>query len=498
MKKIAFFILTFVSICSFSQEVREKFDTTTGKIGLYNNRTQQWVISPRYNNASYLGSYNGYHYYKVQTQDNLWGIICNKNFSHYIVSPQLTGCYLGNANHSGFAEVPIVRVDKNGNFGLFGLTPTKAYILFPLKYQNVIITNMNVTLVNWENKSYTYNLNDIKKQYNERIQADKEKEERQRQEALIKAQKEEKEKELASFTLYAQKYVEAFINEWQKKGEFEKTSDWQQRVNETTRQQKIDSLIKDISKKFLAEYKLYHSTSFTLGSYDADHEVYLVTTDMGEQLLVPVPIAEASYIKQNWADHKADSEYGLQGEKVFVTSVTFTMPNDKTYTYKPNQKLSYSAPNIQYNFTPIEIPEIQTVTMGGGAAQVAQVPQGITELVVTTPFDLTPMSSVLVSYKNIFGKYEMPDKDETFPYVVIRVTLTGDSKLVRLAKQSLALDLGQAYITEQTVPIEDKILFLVPIGVKSVYLTDGNGQRQLIYSGRLIPNTIYDGVIKVQ
>lgn len=310
------------------------------------------------------------------------------------------------------------------------------------------------------------------------------------------------EEELASFypfEEYARKYVESRINRWQKKGDYEKTADWEARVNERTRKQKVNEYVKEAEKKYLAGYAKRQRFKFTLGQYDPDNEVFLVKENQWGDLLVSVPIADAQYVGKNWSSCTTTPHYVFAETEVVLQSVDFTFPNKKTYIYKPNQQLTYSTPDIKYNFNPIELPDLQTVTMGsGGAVQTPQVPQGITELVVTTPFDLTPMSSVLVSYKNIFGKYEMPDKDETFPYVVIRVTLTGDSKLVRLAKQSLSLDLGQSYITEQTVPIEDKILFLVPIGVKSIYLTDGNGQRQLIYSGRLIPNTIYDGVIEVK
>ena len=39
----------------------------------------------------------------------------------------------------------------------------------------------------------------------------------------------------SAFSVYAQRYVENKVNEWQKKGEFERTADWQNRVNETTR-----------------------------------------------------------------------------------------------------------------------------------------------------------------------------------------------------------------------------------------------------------------------
>lgn len=307
---------------------------------------------------------------------------------------------------------------------------------------------------------------------------------------------------LLPFDQYAKSFVESQVNEWQKKGEFEKTSDWQARVNETTRKQKIDSLVRAVKKNYLAFYQKQNSPTFSLGTYDADNEVYLVQSSSKQDLLVAVPIADASYVKQNWARHTASPKYDIQGTEVVLTSADFSFPNNKTYTYKANQKLTYSTADINYNFEPIELPEMQIVSVGGGTAPAPQAqPQAaqyISSVTITTPVDLTPMSSVLVSYKNIFGKYEMPDLDVTFPYVVIRVKLTGAPNLIRLAKQSLSLDLGQAYIVEQTVPQEDKILFLVPTGVKNIYLTDGNGQRQLLYSGRLQPNTIYDGTVEVK
>ena len=124
----------------------------------------------------------------------------------------------------------------------------------------------------------------------------------------------------------------------------------------------------------------------------------------------------------------------------------------------------------------------------------------ISAISTTTPFEVQAASSVLAIYKNEFGKYEMPEKDETFPYTVFRVRLQGAPNLVRLAKQTLMLNLGQMFQTEQTVTsYNNMILFLIPSGAKNVYLTCGDGcEQQLIYSGRLSANKIYDGVIEVQ
>lgn len=124
----------------------------------------------------------------------------------------------------------------------------------------------------------------------------------------------------------------------------------------------------------------------------------------------------------------------------------------------------------------------------------------ISAISIATPFAEVSASSVLAVYKNEFGKYEMPEKDETFPYVAVRVRLQGEPNLIRLAKQNLTLYLGQMFQTEQTVTSYDNmVLFLIPSGAKNIYLTCGDGcERQLIYSGRLQANKIYDGVVEVR
>lgn len=123
----------------------------------------------------------------------------------------------------------------------------------------------------------------------------------------------------------------------------------------------------------------------------------------------------------------------------------------------------------------------------------------IQSITVVAPFDAQSTSSVLASYNNEFGKYEMPEKDETFPYVAVRVKLQGLPSAIRLAKQLLMLNLGQMFQTEQTITSYDNmIIYLIPVGVRNIYLTCGDGcERQLIYSGRLEANRIYDGVISV-
>ena len=157
------------------------------------------------------------------------------------------------------------------------------------------------------------------------------------------------------FEEYARRYVESRINRWQKKGDYEKTADWQKRVNETTRKQKVNEYVKDAEKQYLAGYAKRQSFKFTLGNYDPDNEVFLVKESQWGDLLVSVPIADAQYVGKNWSSCTTNPHYDLAGTEVVLQSIDFTFPNKKTYTYKPSQNLTYAQADIQYNFDPIDL-----------------------------------------------------------------------------------------------------------------------------------------------
>ena len=185
--------------------------------------------------------------------------------------------------------------------------------------------------------------------------------------------------------------IEPEINAWQKKGEFESTAEWQKRVNERTRQAKIDALSKtykaEYSKmlekhkkdyaKVVEDYKKYYNKQFdlyvdtrikdigfsndklTLSTYDADNQSYMISTgcSIGD-ILLPVPVAEAKKFKEKWNDEfrrYAKLHYVPSGDDMVLTSVTFEDAYGKTYTYDSNTKAQYAVTDINYNFKPVEI-----------------------------------------------------------------------------------------------------------------------------------------------
>ncbi len=224
------------------------------------------------------------------------------------------------------------------------------------------------------------------------------------------------------FSEFAKTYVESRINAWQKKGEFEKTSDWQARVNEATRNRKINDLTHEAEQQFIREST--EIMNYNLGQYDADNEVYLITGN-NKELLVPVPIAEAPAFKQNWESIVKTPKYFIENDRLAVAEVAFAMPGGKTYRYSNAASLQYTTAEVSYNFDPIEIavPEttapaagrqtVNRVTVTAGKSDVdVNIPQGRTTrdrtfAVIIANENYTKLSPVVYALNDgkTFGQY---------------------------------------------------------------------------------------------
>jgi len=158
-------------------------------------------------------------------------------------------------------------------------------------------------------------------------------------------------------SVFVKQYVEKNIAEWQKKGEFEKTSDYQKRVNEQSRSAKAQQLADEAIKQLKAEYaKTIKWNNFQISQYDADNETYLIKSlELGE-FAIQVPVSDAPSFKQNWGSMQcASSDFYVNDKGLSLAKVTFKNPsNGKSYTYDSKQSTTYAVNNITYNFKPIE------------------------------------------------------------------------------------------------------------------------------------------------
>lgn len=135
--------------------------------------------------------------------------------------------------------------------------------------------------------------------------------------------------EQQDYNYYIFQQVYPQIEEWQIKGEFEKTTDYQLRVTKENQKKKIKELTTEATEKYIKQYTEKNKFKSTLESYNADNELYALNSNYGIQY-VKVPLSEAPSFKQNFGRATFDVSYAIGGNKPQVANMTVFI-NGKTY-----------------------------------------------------------------------------------------------------------------------------------------------------------------------
>ena len=163
--------------------------------------------------------------------------------------------------------------------------------------------------------------------------------------------------------VYVQRYVEYKIADWQKKGEFETTAAYQARVNEKSRNDRVQQLTNEAIDALKKEYsKTINWQSLALSIYDADNQTFLIKSQQFGDFAITVPIAEAPAFRDNWDKMKMQNlDYYVLNDKLVLAKMNIVAPTGKQYTYDSKQSTVYASSNIAYNFKPIEVEVRQDV-----------------------------------------------------------------------------------------------------------------------------------------
>ncbi|MBD5297919.1 MAG: caspase family protein [Bacteroides sp.] len=247
------------------------------------------------------------------------------------------------------------------------------------------------------------------------------------------------------------KAIQDEVENWQTKGEFESTSSWRVRVNDCTREEfirittnkhfsiyeKEQQQIKQEQKTLAQSYEKYKdkiidrfyqikiaaakskfsSSDFELMPYDADHETFLIHSNLYGDILLPVPIDSAPFFKQNWSSIKKSikSEFAPNGDDVSLTKLIFTnnYREYREYVYDSHTKANYAITDVKYNFAPIEIADIDVASINIDG--ISALPVDVSSKVVgKTSSEIITAQNVKVEKVNISAS-EKSDVDTAIP-----------------------------------------------------------------------------------
>ncbi len=149
-------------------------------------------------------------------------------------------------------------------------------------------------------------------------------------------------------------YVETQINYWQKKGKFEKTITYKERVNEQKRENKI---------AFLTQYYI-DSVGMTKvdltnlsNDYDADNEIFKINTGNLGFIYIPVPIGEAQLFDKNFNHLEYENaQFTIYNNNLEMLHLEIINPaNNKRYIFDSQNATAFSSNQLVLNFDEIDI-----------------------------------------------------------------------------------------------------------------------------------------------
>jgi hypothetical protein len=170
-------------------------------------------------------------------------------------------------------------------------------------------------------------------------------------------------------------YVKTKINAWQKKGKFEKTKDYQTRVNESNRNNKIVEYTQQaIDSIGISNIKWDKITN----EYDADNESFRIKLNEKESVFIAVPISDAPSFDKNFKALEFNNiSFTLtQKNTLAISHLEITNPDiGKTYVYNSDEMVAFNSNKFNFNFDEIEVHlnKVSNTTEYTGAKRQTQV-----------------------------------------------------------------------------------------------------------------------------
>ncbi|HAN78590.1 MAG TPA: hypothetical protein DCQ31_12920, partial [Bacteroidales bacterium] len=150
-------------------------------------------------------------------------------------------------------------------------------------------------------------------------------------------------------------YVAEKINEWQQRGKYEKTADYQARVNEQNRKKELDKLTQE-SINFFASQRMNPKSA--TNNYDPDNETFKIIYPGFAPIFMHVPINEAEAFEKNFNSLVYEkTNYTFSGNEQFaILHMEVSNPkNAKKYVFDSSNDVAFSSTELKLNFDPIEV-----------------------------------------------------------------------------------------------------------------------------------------------
>ena len=157
-----------------------------------------------------------------------------------------------------------------------------------------------------------------------------------------------------SLTAKIENYVRTQVQEWQKRGKYEKTTAYQQRVNPSTRQQKIQAYTQEAIDQLASKQINWEVLK---SDYDPDNEAFRLMFNDLSPVYVNVPTSEAPTFDHNIKALKfKNPHFTLANDEFALLHVEIQNPaNGRSYNFDSQQYIAFNPNQLNLDLGDIEI-----------------------------------------------------------------------------------------------------------------------------------------------
>ena len=221
---------------------------------------------------------------------------------------------------------------------------------------------------------------------------------------------------------YIKKYVEKRINEWQKKGEFEKTSVYRNRVNEINRTSKIEDFqseaISTLENQFI---DLIDLLDFNLGDYDADNETFILENTVLGKYILSVPMSKAKKFKLNYNySTLINPKCILTKNGFYLSSFDVKINGLGVFSYNQTQSDEYQTYKFDYNFSAIELDDITSSTKNLNLINTNKISVGNSKVDIDIPKNKKVKNryAIVIGNENYSSFQKTLEREQDVPFAV--------------------------------------------------------------------------------
>jgi len=150
-------------------------------------------------------------------------------------------------------------------------------------------------------------------------------------------------------------YVETNINEWQKKGKYEKTEDFKKRVTEDTRKKQIELLTQQAIDTLALKNLVWNAAT---NEYDADNESFKISVPKFIPFYIKVPLKQAGVFDEKFKKFiYYNPRYTISNNNFALLHIELrdTADSSMFYVYDSKDMVAFNSTQLDLDFDPINI-----------------------------------------------------------------------------------------------------------------------------------------------